>query len=295
MLEALESFGGTWLHAPLSRHPLRQRPLHLRLPLQAVDRRADRDRRRDPDLHGRGHRGERPRPAHPLRPQDPSARWSSEDNLWTIEATRTDTGEAVRFTANFLWMCQGYYRHSEGYTPEWPGMESFKGRIVHPQTWPEDLDYAGKNVVVIGSGATAATLVPAIADECAHVTMLQRSPTYFIPGRNANDLADTLRELEIDENWIHEIVRRKILHDQAVFTRRAFEEPEVVKRGAARRRARLPRPGLRRGDALHAELPAVAAAHRLRARRRPVPGHPRRARPPSSPTRSSASPRRASC
>ena len=134
-----------------------------------------------------------------------------------------------RFTANFLWMCQGYYRHSVGYTPQWDGMESFKGRIVHPQTWPEDLDYRGKKVVVIGSGATAATLIPAIAADCAHVTMLQRSPTYFRAARNANELADMLRELKIDETWIHEIVRRKILHDQDAFTRRTFAEPEVVK------------------------------------------------------------------
>jgi cation diffusion facilitator CzcD-associated flavoprotein CzcO len=158
-----------------------------------------------------------------------SARWSSSENLWTLEATRTDTGDTVRFTTSFLWMCQGYYRHSQGYTPEWAGMESFKGRIVHPQTWPEDLDYAGKNVVVIGSGATAATLIPAIAADCGHVTMLQRSPTYFRTGRNAIALADELRELDIDEEWIHEIVRKRILHDQAVFTRRSFTEPEVVK------------------------------------------------------------------
>ena len=159
-----------------------------------------------------------------------SAKWSTAEKRWLIEATRTDTGETKRFTANFLWMCQGYYRHSEGYTPEWPGMDTFQGRIVHPQSWPQDLDYAGKRVVVIGSGATAATLIPAIANECGHVTMLQRSPTYFIPGRNVNDLADTLRELEIDETWIHEIVRRKILHDQAAFTKRSFEDPETVKR-----------------------------------------------------------------
>jgi cation diffusion facilitator CzcD-associated flavoprotein CzcO len=158
-----------------------------------------------------------------------AASWSSEDNLWTIDATRKETGESVHFTANFLWMCQGYYRHSEGYTPEWEGMDSFKGEIVHPQTWPEDLDYKGKNVLVIGSGATAATLVPAIAADCGHVTMLQRSPTYFIPARNENELADTLRELEIDEMWIHEIVRRKVLHDQAELTRMSFEEPEMVK------------------------------------------------------------------
>jgi len=158
-----------------------------------------------------------------------SAQWSSVDNRWTITATRTDTGEQRFFTANFLWMCQGYYRHSEGYTPEWPGMGAYQGDIVHPQTWPEDLEYAGKNVVVIGSGATTATLVPAIAADCEHVTVLQRSPTYFIPGRNKIELAETLRELDVDEEWIHEIVRRKILHDQAKFTRRSFEEPEKVK------------------------------------------------------------------
>jgi cation diffusion facilitator CzcD-associated flavoprotein CzcO len=157
------------------------------------------------------------------------AHWSSQDNLWTIGATRTDTGEAVRFTANFLWMCQGYYRHAEGYTPEWPGMERFKGSLIHPQSWPEDLDYAGKKVVVIGSGATAATVVPAMAPTAGHVTMLQRSPTYFRTGRNAIEIADELRALNIDETWIHEIVRRKILHDQAVFTRRTFSEPEVVR------------------------------------------------------------------
>lgn len=158
-----------------------------------------------------------------------NARWSSEDNRWTIEATQTDTGEVRRFTANFLWMCQGYYRHSEGYTPEWEGMDDFEGEIIHPQTWPEDLEYAGKKVVVIGSGATTATVVPAIAADCEHVTVLQRSPTYFIPGRNRNDLAETLRELDIDDQWIHEIVRKKILHDQAIFTQRAFDEPEKVK------------------------------------------------------------------
>jgi cation diffusion facilitator CzcD-associated flavoprotein CzcO len=158
-----------------------------------------------------------------------SAQWSSKDQRWTIEATRNDTGEQLRFTANFLWMCQGYYRHSEGYTPQWPGMERFKGPIVHPQTWPEDLEVAGQRVVVIGSGATAATLVPALAGKCAHVTMLQRSPTFFITWRNANELAEMLRELEVPEEWVHEIVRRKILKDQATFMRRAAEEPEAVK------------------------------------------------------------------
>ncbi|HRD27419.1 MAG TPA: NAD(P)/FAD-dependent oxidoreductase [Caulobacter sp.] len=158
-----------------------------------------------------------------------SATWSTSDRKWTIEGVRKDTGQPVRFTCNFLWMCQGYYRHSEGYTPEWEGMDTFKGKIVHPQTWPQDLDYRNKKVIVIGSGATAATLVPAIAGDTAHTTLLQRSPTYFIPGRNENELANTLRELEIPEEWIHEIVRRKVLFDQAAFTKRAVEESEAVK------------------------------------------------------------------
>ena len=229
VLEAQESFGGTWL---THRYP---------------------GIRSDSDLHTFGYRF-KPWTSAPIataaeirshmgeviaenglerhiryRHRISSASWSSATNLWTIEAVRTDSGEAVTFTANFLWMCQGYYRHSEGYTPEWKGMKTFKGRIVHPQRWPDDLDTAGKKVVVIGSGATAATLIPAIAYKCGHVTMLQRSPTYFRTGRNAIELAETLRQLQISEEWIHEIVRRKILYDQDTFTRRSFEEPEAVK------------------------------------------------------------------
>jgi cation diffusion facilitator CzcD-associated flavoprotein CzcO len=158
------------------------------------------------------------------------ASWSSATNLWTVEAVRTDNGEPATFTANFLWMCQGYYRHSEGYTPEWQDMARFKGRIVHPQRWPEDIELKDKKVVVIGSGATAATLIPAIADKCDHVTMLQRSPTFFRLGRNAIELAETLRQLQVKEEWIHEIVRRKILFEQDAFTRRCLAEPEQVKK-----------------------------------------------------------------
>ncbi len=158
-----------------------------------------------------------------------AADWSSEEARWTVTVRRRDTGETLVFTTRFLWMCQGYYRHAEGHTPEWPGMADFNGRIVHPQTWPEDLDTSGKRVVVIGSGATAATLVPALAGRCAHVTMLQRSPTFFRTGRNAIELAETLRQLQIDEAWIHEIVRRKILFDQDAFTRQTYENPERVK------------------------------------------------------------------
>lgn len=157
------------------------------------------------------------------------ADWSYADSRWTVEAVRSDTGETVRISAGFLWMCQGYYRHNEGYTPQWDGMADYRGRIAHPETWPNDLDYAGKSVVVIGSGATAATVVPAMAGTAAHVTMLQRSPTFFRTGRNAIEIAETLRELQVDEAWIHEITRRKILFDQAAFTDMCFEKPDAVK------------------------------------------------------------------
>lgn len=158
-----------------------------------------------------------------------SASWSSATNTWTLEVARGSDNTTMRVTCNFLWMCQGYYKHDKGYTPHWPNMEAFKGRFVHPQTWPEDLDCTGRRVVVIGSGATAATLIPAMAGKCSELTMLQRSPTYFTVGRNAVPLADELRELNVDENWIHEIVRRKMSRDREVLTRRARQEPEQFK------------------------------------------------------------------
>jgi len=100
-----------------------------------------------------------------------TATWSSADATWTVEASRMDTGDSVRFTCNFLFMCAGYYSYRHGHTPEFEGRERFKGPIVHPQQWPEDLDYRGKHVVVIGSGATAMTLVPAMAKAVAHIVM----------------------------------------------------------------------------------------------------------------------------
>ena len=106
-----------------------------------------------------------------------SAEWSTESARWTVEAERSDTGETVRLTCGFLLLCTGYYRYDRGYAPEFEGRERFRGPIVHPQHWPEDIDYADKRVVVIGSGATAVTLVPAMAKTAAHVTMLQRSPS----------------------------------------------------------------------------------------------------------------------
>src|SRR6267143_5884550 len=107
------------------------------------------------------------------------ASWSSPEARWTVE-TALPGGKLVQFTTKFLYMCSGYYDYAEGYMPGWPGMEGYRGRIVHPQQWPEDFDYAGKRIVVIGSGATAVTLVPALAESAAHVTMLQRSPSYIV-------------------------------------------------------------------------------------------------------------------
>ncbi len=122
------------------------------------------------------------------------ASWSSDDARWTVDVRDLSTGETVRFTCSFLFACAGYYDYDEGYTPEFAGRERFKGRVVHPQHWPDDLDYEGKRVVVIGSGATAVTLVPAMAKRAAHVTMLQRSPTYVLSLPERDRVADWLRE-----------------------------------------------------------------------------------------------------
>lgn len=122
-----------------------------------------------------------------------SASWSSADALWSIEVERGDEREAVRFTCNFLFGCTGYYDYANGYAPEFPGAEKFAGQIVHPQHWPQALDYAGKRVVVIGSGATAVTIIPVLAKQAAHVTMLQRSPTYIVARPSQDALTRMLR------------------------------------------------------------------------------------------------------
>ncbi len=158
-----------------------------------------------------------------------SASWSSAANLWSVTATRLETGETVRFTARFLYMGQGYYRHREGFWPDWPDKDRYKGRLVHSEEWTDDIDYTGRTVLVIGSGASAATIVPNMCDKARHVTMLQRSPTFFRTGRNAIEIADHLRMLKVDETWIHEITRRQILYEQATFTGRTFTEPEKVR------------------------------------------------------------------
>ncbi|MBN9101958.1 MAG: NAD(P)/FAD-dependent oxidoreductase [Pseudonocardia sp.] len=157
-----------------------------------------------------------------------SLSWSSDEHRWTAEVTRTDTGEQLRITASFLWMCQGYYNHDEPYTPEWPGTDRFAGTIVHPQAWPADLDHAGKRVLVIGSGATAATLVPALAKSAEHVTMLQRSPSYWFPSPSVHELATTLAPLNLPADWTHEILRRQYTQQLDWLAAVAHEDPDQL-------------------------------------------------------------------
>lgn len=147
-----------------------------------------------------------------------AARWSSDDARWTVHAERTDNAEKVLLTCSFLYVCSGYYRYDEGYTPAFAGTDRFTGRIVHPQHWPADLDHTGKRVVVIGSGATAVTLVPSIAETAAHVTMLQRSPSYILTLPSRDVIADGLRR-RLPAKVAYPIVRWK----NVLFTLLAFQ------------------------------------------------------------------------
>ncbi len=155
-----------------------------------------------------------------------AARWSTQNRRWTVEVTRTDTGQRLRFSTGFLWLCQGYFNHARPYQPSWAGMNRFEGVVVHPQQWPDDLDLAGKRVVVIGSGATAATLIPAIAGTAEHVTMLQRSPSYFYAPPTVHELAVTLGALDIPAEWTYEILRRQYIAQTDLLARMAMEAPQ---------------------------------------------------------------------
>jgi monooxygenase len=154
-----------------------------------------------------------------------AASWSTADRQWTVEVTRGADGQRLRYTTSFLWMCQGYYNHDKPYRPQWEGMDRFQGVILHPQQWPEDLDLAGKRVVVIGSGATAATLIPAIAGKAEHVTMLQRSPSYYFAPPIVDPLAVTLRGLDVPEEWTYEIMRRQGMAQTHMLSRMSAESP----------------------------------------------------------------------
>jgi len=155
-----------------------------------------------------------------------AASWSTDDAAWTVEVEHD--GKPVTFTCNFLFLCGGYYSYEGGYTPEFEGMERFKGTIVHPQKWPESLDYRGKKVVVIGSGATAVTLVPEMAKDAAHVTMLQRSPTYVVSRPAKDAIADFLRD-HLPAKLAYDIVRWKNVLLTMYFYRLARKRPEQVK------------------------------------------------------------------
>lgn len=158
-----------------------------------------------------------------------AAAWCSTEGRWTVEVERTDSAERVRFTCGFLHMCSGYYDYAEGHRPAFPGEERFGGRIVHPQFWPEDLDVRGKSVVVIGSGATAVTLVPELAREARHVTMLQRSPTYMASRPSVDRIADWLRA-RLPAGLAYRLARWKNVLLQMVFFRLARARPQKVKR-----------------------------------------------------------------
>ncbi len=157
------------------------------------------------------------------------AEWSTADACWCITAENVRTGETFELTAGFLFSCSGYYRYDHGYQPEFPGADRFEGTIVHPQAWPDDLDYAGKHVVVIGSGATAVTLVPAMAATAGHVTMLQRSPTYIASMPESSPVAKLLRRVLPDRlawpaiKWFHALMTQG-------FYRVSRARPELVKR-----------------------------------------------------------------
>ncbi len=156
-----------------------------------------------------------------------AASWSTPDARWTVEATGPD-GEAVTITCDFLCMCSGYYDYAQGHTPDFPDSTRFAGRIVHPQFWPDDLDYAGRRVVVIGSGATAVTLVPEMAKTAAHVTMLQRSPTYVVSRPAEDGIANWLRA-RLPHNLAYGITRWKNVLLGMVFYRIARKRPEKFK------------------------------------------------------------------
>ena len=158
-----------------------------------------------------------------------NASWNSADASWTIEAGRAGTEDRVIVRCNFLLMCAGYYRYDHSHTPEFPGRDRFSGPIIDPQHWPEQLDYSGKRVVIVGSGATAATLLPAMAETAEHVIMLQRSPTYFIPMPRDDVIASVLGKL-LPAKTAYSLTRRKNIALQRWIYRQTRNNPERVKR-----------------------------------------------------------------
>jgi cation diffusion facilitator CzcD-associated flavoprotein CzcO len=157
-----------------------------------------------------------------------TAEWSTETATWTLTATDSRTNAAHTYSCSYLYMCSGYYSYKEGYTPEFPGIESFRGTVVHPQKWPHNFDFAGQRVVVIGSGATAMTLVPAMANHASHVTMLQRSPTYVVARPDKDSLSLALRKF-LPEKMAYSLTRWKNTTLQQFVYKRTRTKPEQVK------------------------------------------------------------------
>ncbi|CAM3876333.1 flavin-containing monooxygenase [Smaragdicoccus niigatensis] len=156
-----------------------------------------------------------------------SAAWSTAEACWTVEVDHD--GEPVTITADWIFCAAGYYRYDEGFTPTFEGREQFTGQIVHPQHWPADLDYTGKKIVVIGSGATAVTLVPALASQAGHVTMLQRSPTYILPVPSEDAIANTLRKV-LPANLAYRITRQKNVVQQRLIWEVSQRFPRAMRR-----------------------------------------------------------------
>ena len=167
-----------------------------------------------------------------------AASWSSADARWSVQVERSDTGERSTLTCSWIFSGSGYYRYDEGFTPRFEGRERFRGQIVHPQHWPRDLDYAGKRVVVIGSGATAVTLIPALAETAAHVVMLQRTPSYIMPVPTRDKLALRLTAL-LGEERGHAVIRRKNIAQQQAVWRFCQKHPRAARRIIRRINARL--------------------------------------------------------
>lgn len=157
------------------------------------------------------------------------ADWCSERAIWTLQVQRGEDAEPLKFSCQHLLMCTGYYRYEAGYTPEFKGREQFQGVFIHPQLWPEDFDYSGKNVVVIGSGATAVTLVPAMTDKAKHVTMLQRSPSYVVSLPQGDPLAAFLRRF-LPQTWVYRLARTRNVAMQMAFYSLAKVWPSLVRK-----------------------------------------------------------------
>jgi len=156
------------------------------------------------------------------------ASWSSRDSQWTVQVENKKTQELQDFTCDFLFLCGGYYNYEEGYTPHFAGRENFLGQIIHPQKWPKNLDYKNKKVVVIGSGATAVTIIPTMAEKAAHVTMLQRSPTYFLSAPDEDPVGNFLRKF-ISSKLTYKLVRWKNIRFQWWFFKKCRKFPKKVK------------------------------------------------------------------